>query len=563
MDPFTVAVLQESLIGIAGEMKAVTMKTAYTQIWKEQGDLSCCLMNANGEIVAQDPTGFPGHITTMPYQLQGTLRCLGRDSLVPGDVLMTNDPYIGGTHLPDVMIARPLFWASQLYGFACNRGHWADIGGMGPGSYSASTPEIYQEGLFVPPVKLFEAGEPNDAVIELVLGNVRNRSNAYGDLRAQYSSCHTAQRRVEELIQKYGLECLLQVMDEVLTLGEAKTRQTIASFPDGVYHYRDCLDGDGLSDVQVWVDLALTIDGDELIADYSGSSRQSSGGINCSHSATASGIQYAVKCMSDPDSPPNSGSYRPIRVITRPGTVLDAQPPAAMVGFGEISLRAMDVAFGALTQVVPNLAVASGSGSTGVVVVGGRRSVPGRKPYFYALELSSGAYGARPDRDGLNAIRYGKGNAGHIPIEADELENPLTFLRYEIVPDTGGPGRFRGGNGFCRVFRVDADDAVICITADRDLTPPPGILGGQAGACARYMLDPNTPVARQLRSKVPYTPLRKGTVVWLQSAGGGGLGRPEDRSPDLIRRDLKNGYVTEEHSRSVYPHSVQPDPPTS
>lgn len=559
VDPFTLAVVHSSLIGIARDMKVLTMRTAYTQLWKEQGDLSCCLMNADGDIIAQDPNGFPIHVTTMPTQLQGAVSAIGRDNLRPGDVIATNDPYIGGTHLPDVLVARPLFWQGELYGYACNRGHWADIGGMGPGSYSPATSDIHQEGIFIPPVKLYEEGRANPGVFEMIMSNVRNRSVGTGDLRAQYASCETAQRRLEALIGRYGFDVLIAVMDEIVARAERLTRARIAAFPDGDYHARDCLDGDGRSEEPTWVDVKVTIRGSDIVADLRDSSPQSAGGMNCSNSAAASAVQYAIKSITDPENPPNAGSYNPITVTTRAGTLVDAKPPASMVGFGDVCYRVLDATLAAIAGAIGDRAIASGSGSTGTAVIAGRQQRPNGDHYFTTVELSSGAYGARATRDGINAIRYGPGNAGHIPIEADEIENPLFFEAYEIVPDTGGAGRFRGGNGFVRAFRVQADGAQVCLCADRHATPPPGLFGGRPGATARYVLDPGTRGERVLPSKTPYIELDRDTVVHLQSAGGGGFGEPRDRDPALVAADLKNGYITEEMARSVYGYDGSKD----
>ena len=552
VDAFTLAALHGSLIAIARDMKIMTMRTAYTQLWKEQGDLSCCLMDEDGDIVAQDPNGFPIHVTTMPLQLQGTIEAIGRENLRPGDVLATNDPFIGGTHLPDVLIARPVFIGDEICAYACNRGHWADIGGMGPGSYSPATSDIHQEGVFIPPVKLFEAGRPNSGVLEMIMSNIRNRSVGLGDLRAQYASCETAERRLAAVAARYGVATLKAAMSEIIVRSERMTRARIAGFSDGIYHARDCLDGDGRSDERTWVDVRIEIRDSTIVADLTDSSDQSGGGMNCSHSAAASAVQYAVKSITDPENPPNAGSYTPITVRTRPGSLVDARKPASMVGFGDVCYRVLDATMAALAGAVGDRGSASGSGSTGTVVVAGRRSRQEGGGYFTSLELASGAYGARASRDGMNAIRYGPGNAGHVPIEADELENPLFFEAYEIVPDTGGAGRFRGGNGFVRAFRVEADDARICLCADRHLTPPPGLFGGRPGATARYVLNPGTDGERVLSSKTPYIDLEPGTLVHLQSAGGGGYGDPGERDPAHIVDDLKNGYLTEEAARTEY-----------
>jgi N-methylhydantoinase B len=474
IDPFTLAVIQNALIGVAHEMKLMTMRAAYTQLWKEQGDLSCCVMDWEGEIVAQDPTGFPIHVTTMPFQLQGTIDGIGRDNIRPGDVLATNDPFLGGTHLPDVLLVRPLYWEGELYGYLCNRGHWADIGGMGPGSYSPATRELIQEGLVVPPVKLFVNDVLQKGIVDLIIRNVRDSSVALGDMRAQYASCFTGERRLKEVIGRYGIDTIKAAMKEILSRSEQLTRARIAGFKDGEYHARDCLDGDGLTEEPQWIDARVKISGTDITVDLSASSPQSRGGINCSRASAISGVQYAIKSITDPENPPNAGSYRPIKVITTPGTLCDAQPPGSMVGYGEVTYRVLDTAMRALSEAAPSAVLASGSGSTGTTVVGGGDTRPNaKKPFFLTLELSSGAYGARATKDGMNAIRYGAGNAGHVPIEADEMENPIVFEHYEVVPDTGGAGRFRGGNGFCRVFRVLADQASICICADRHKTPPP------------------------------------------------------------------------------------------
>lgn len=553
IDAFTLAVIQNALIGVAYEMKLMTMRAAYTQLWKEQGDLSCCVMDAAGEIVAQDPSGFPIHVTTMPFQLQGLIDGVGRDSIRPGDVLMTNDPFLGGTHLPDVLLARPLFLEGELYGFLCNRGHWADIGGMGPGSYSPATKELIQEGIVIPPVKLFVNDVLQKPLVDLVVRNVRNASVALGDMRAQYASCFTGERRLAELIGRYGLPTLQEAMREILGRSEQLTRARIAEFRDGVYHARDCIDGDGLTEDPQWIDARVTIAGSDITVDLSGSSLQSRGGMNCSRASAISGVQYAIKSITDPENPPNAGSYRPVRVITKSGTLCDARPPGSMVGYGEITYRVLDTTMRALAEAAPAAVLASGSGSTGTTVVGGGDTRPNaKKPFFLTLELSSGAYGARATKDGINGIRYGAGNAGHVPIEADEMENPILFERYEIVADTGGAGRFRGGNGFCRVFRVLADQASLCLCADRHRSHPQGLFGGHEGTTAQYVLDPETSKERRLSSKTPYLPLEPGTLVWLQSAGGGGYGDPRERDRERIRRDIVDGYVTPAHAAAAY-----------
>jgi N-methylhydantoinase B len=309
---------------------------------------------------------------------------------------------------------------------------------MGPGSYSPATRELIQEGIVIPPVKLFENDQLQQPLVNLVVRNVRNASVALGDMRAQYASCFSGERRLNDLISRYGLDTVREAMREVLARSEQLTRSRIASFRSGVYHARDCIDGDGFSSDPQWITATVTVSGSDITVDLSASSSQSRGGMNCSRASAISGVQYAIKSITDPENPPNAGSYRPVTVITRPGTLCDAQPPGSMVGYGEVTYRVLDTVMRALAEAAPSAVLASGSGSTGTAVIGGSDSRPeAKKRQFLTLELSSGAYGARASRDGINAIRYGAGNAGHVPIEADEMENPLLFERYEVVARSG------------------------------------------------------------------------------------------------------------------------------
>jgi N-methylhydantoinase B len=415
---------------------------------------------------------------------------------------------------------------------------------MGPGSYSPATTDVYQEGLLIPPLKLFEGGRPNDGVMNLIMGNIRNQSVGLGDLRSQYASCITAERRLATLIESYGLDTVCCAMKEILDRSEHFTRERIRMMPDGYYKARDQIDGNGFTEDPSLIDVRISITGSNIEVDLTGSDDQSKGGMNCSHSVAVSAVQFAIKTLTDPENPPNAGSYRPVTVKTRPGSICDVRKPGSIVGYGEIGYRVMDATFAALAPALDKAAVASGSGSTGTVVVSGRKPEQGGSRYFTTLELSSGAHGARSFADGINAMRYGPGNAGSVPVEVDEMTNPISYERFEIAPDTGGAGQFRGGHGLRRSFRILADEAQICICADRHLTPPPGIFGGRAGTPARFVLDEGSKQERILSSKTPYIRLPKGTLVTLQSAGGGGYGDPRLREPASIERDIRDGYVS-------------------
>ena len=349
-------------------------------------------------------------------------------------------------------------------------------------------------------------------------------------------------------------------MSEIVARSERMTRARIADFPDGDYHARDCLDGDGRSEAKAWVDVRIRIRGSDIVADLTGSSDQSSGGMNCSHSAAASAVQYAIKSITDPENPPNAGSYRPIAVRTRPGSLVDASKPGSMVGFGDVCYRVLDATMAAIAGAVRP---ARDSERIGVDRHGPSSPAAGSgkkaRTTSPRVELSSGAYGACAARDGINAMRYGPGNAGHIPIEAGRDREPAVLRGLRDRPDTGGAGRFRGGNGFVRAFRVGSGRAQICLCADRHETPPPGLFGGHPGAAARYVHDPGSHRERILPSKTPYIELEAGTLVHLQSAGGGGYGDPRERDPALVAEDLRNGYVTEAGAEAAYGFRANPE----
>jgi N-methylhydantoinase B len=354
------------------------------------------------------------------------------------------------------------------------------------------------------------------------------------------------------LIDDYGFAVVQSAIEEILLRSEQYTRDRIALIPNGIYEASDQIDGDGISENARKINVKISVHDTEIEVDLTSSDSQSTGGMNCSHSVASSAVQFAIKSLTDPENPPNAGSYRPVRVITRSGSICDAKPPASIVGYGEVAYRVMDATFTALAPALRERAIASGSGSTGTVVISGRvRRAAGLK-YFSTLELTSGAHGARSFADGINAMRCGPGNAGTVPIEVDEMVNPIRYERFEIAADTGGAGEFRGGNGLRRVFRILADEASVCICSDRHVTPPPGIFGGRAGSPARFVLDPGLDRERVLSSKTPYIPVQSGTIVLLQSAGGGGYGNPASRDPSRIMDDVRNGYVTEQTALETY-----------
>jgi N-methylhydantoinase B len=555
VDPVTYEVIRNALLMATMEMKSVAMRTAYSTVWREAGDLSCGILDRGAQLVAQGPADLPVHLATMPYSVHAAVERIG-PRLREGDLLFHNDPAYGNNHLPDCVMIKPIWLEGEVVAYAAMRGHWADIGGQAPGSYSAALGELIQEGLRVPPIRLYRQGELDPDLLDVILANTRGTRQRMGDLRAQHASCVAGERRFLELIRRYGREAVVQTMRLILDRSEALTRAEIRKMPGGVYRFVDWCDGDGISPDPVRIEVAVTIADSEMTVDFSGSSPQTRGGINAPFAVTASAVWYAVKAATDPWNPANSGSYRPIRVVAPSGTITNPRMPAPVIaGNHETANIIVDAVFGALAQAVPDRVIAAGSGSAAVISIGGADSRPGRLDRsFVHVEPHGGAWGARPEKDGLSAIRVGVGNTGNQPVEVVETEYPLKILSYEIVPDTGGPGKFRGGLAARRTYRT-LEAAIITLVSERVHIAPYGLNGGGVGARARSFLRVGEGVKRkptELPAKTLPIQAPAGTDLSVQPAGGGGFGNPFDRSPEAVLADVLDGYVSRASARRDY-----------
>jgi len=553
LDPITFEVVRNALSTLVAEMKIIVMRSAYCTLWRETGDLSCALLNARGDSVVQGRWDEPVHLATMPFSVKGALRKLGADQLEPGDVIFHNDPEWGNNHLPDCLMAKPIFYADRLIAFAAVRGHWSDIGGMSPGSYMTVSRELIQEGLRIPPLKICRRGAWDQQVIDVIMANVRGPDERIGDFRAQYAGCLACEKKFLSVVEKYGLETVMACTDSILDRSEALTRQEIAKIPSGNYGFEDWLDGDGVVDERIRLKVRVAIDGSVVTVDFGGSHPQTAGGMNSPLSVTTTAVLYAIKAITDPWNPANSGSYRPVRVDAPEGTFVNPKLPAPVVGSNaHTSNRIVDAIFGALAAACPERIIAGGSGSSVVLLVGGTDSRTGRNNRgFVFLEPHGGAGGARATKDGVNAIRVGVGNSSNHSVEIVEREYPLRVLEYVIVADKGGAGTFRGGCPVRRVYQV-LTGATLNIVAERGLTLAHGVQGGKPGGRAEFWLNPGTPRAERLPSKTPLLAVEKGTIISVQSAGGGGFGDPRHRDPEAVRLDVRNQYVTIEGARREY-----------
>jgi len=552
-DAATFEVVKNALYSAAEEMKVVLAKTAYSPILKVAGDYSCGLFDVRGEMVAQGPD-LPIHLGSMPLAVKAVIQAW--EKFEPGDVFIHNDPYFGGSHLPDVNVVTPAFHEGALLGFGCVRAHWPDIGSATPGSYGATT-EIFGEGLRLPPVRLFAAGVVNREVHDIIFTNVRTPAERRGDMRAQIAANHRGVTRLSELAKKYGTGELLAIMQEVMDYSERMMRTMLGRLPDGVGSLEDFCDGDGVledgesADRPFWIRMRVEKRGDRLVVDFTGTDRRVAGPMNAPLNVTASGLYTAIKMIADPTDlvPPNSGCWRPIEIVAEPGTVVHATFPAPVVYANhEISHRVCDMTFGALAQLVPDRVMACSQGTSAILTLGGVDYRTGER--YVSYETLKGGSGARPTKDGVNVIASGISNTMNTPIEILESSFPVRVERYAILGDSGGAGRYRGGCGAERVWRILGGAALGSLCCERTKSPPFGLAGGAAGAPAHVTLRVNG-AERPLLEKGAFT-APADSEVHYRAPGAGGYGRAVDRDAEKLRDDVINEYVSREAAARDY-----------
>jgi N-methylhydantoinase B/oxoprolinase/acetone carboxylase alpha subunit len=507
-------VFRNLFVAIAEEMGIVLRRTAFSPNIKERRDYSCAVYDAQAETVAMGDH-MPVHLGAMPASVHEVLRAT---SLRPGDLVILNDPFRGGTHLPDITTVSGVFVEDdpQPAYYLATRAHHSDVGGISPGSMPLAT-EIYQEGLRIPPVRLLSDGQLNEDVMQLLLANVRTPEERRGDLGAQIAAHRIGEQRLAEITAKYGRRAVAAQMTALKDYAERAMRARLLEIPDGHYEFEDFMDDDGIRDQPVRIHCRLAVCGSGCTVDYSHSSPQVRGGINANRAVTVSATMYCFRCLIREDVPYNAGLMRPIEVITRPGTVVDALPPAAVAaGNVETSQRIVDTLLGALHHAIPGLIPAASSGTMNNLTFGGRD--PRRGEAFAYYETIAGGMGARPAADGVDAVHTHMTNSLNTPVEALEYLFPVRVRRYAIRRGSGGRGRFRGGDGIVREieFLTDAD---VTIVSDRRKTRPYGLQGGEPGEPGRNLLN-----GRELPSKVRIT-VRSGDRLGIETPGGGGYGK--------------------------------------
>ncbi len=524
-DPVLLEVIRHALSAIADEMGVVLRKASYSPNIKERRDYSCAIFDVQGQMVSQ-AAHIPVHLGSMPLSVAAAIQeC---SPLFPGDQVILNDPYRGGTHLPDITIVAPIFSsdensAQKLYGFVASRAHHADIGGAAAGSMTISR-ELFQEGLIIPPIKLIERGAINQAVLDLILSNVRTPMERSGDLMAQIAANLRGVERMKETIGRFGEQLVTHYQEELLAYTERITRRLLENIPNGVYAFTDYLDNDGIHDDPIRISVKITIEDNSARVDFTGSAEQVTGSMNAVYAITLSAVYYVFRSLIGLDIPNNAGCMRPVTVITPPMSVVDARHPAPVAGGNvETSQRIVDVLFGALAEAVPALVPAASQGTMNNITIGGWD--PYRNTPFAYYETIAGGAGARPSKDGLSAVHSHMTNTLNTPVEALEYTYPLRVLRYEVRKGSGGKGKYQGGDGIIREIQFLAPAEVSLIT-ERRLIQPYGLNGGSPGECGSNTLfrdGRSLPLPGKGRLQVG-----SGDVLLVFTPGGGGFGLLDD-----------------------------------
>jgi N-methylhydantoinase B len=525
IDPVTLEILRNQLESVATEMGHVLIRGAYSPNIKERQDCSTALFDASGRMVAQ-AEHIPVHLGAMPDAVDIVLE---KDPK-PGDVFIVNDPFAGGTHLPDITLVSTIAPNDEVIGYAVSRAHHADVGGSSPGSMPPGAQEIYEEGLRLPAVRLVDGGEPNEAVHDLIRANVRTPDEREADLRAQRAANARAEDRIGELLAEHG-PTLLDAFDAVIEYSRQRVEAELDALPDGTYRAQDVLEGDGVTDADIPIEVAVTIDGASIAVDFAGTADQVAGNLNAPLSVAKSAVYFVVRAITDPEIPPNHGCYEPVTVSAPEGSVLNPDPPAAVVGGNvETSQRVMDVTLAALAEAAPGEVPAGGQGTMNNLIIGDRT---GEFTYY---ETVGGGFGARPGTDGMDGVQVGMTNTLNTPVEAMEAEYPLRVERYALRPSSGGDGRYRGGLGLERTVTVETD-ATVSLLTERRRTAPAGIDGGEDGATGENLIDGDSVPAKAS------VDVEAGTTVAVRTPGGGGHGDPAERDPEARERDRRDGKV--------------------
>ena len=559
IDPITLEVMRNAFYSIADEMIVALIRASYSTNIKDRRDASCAIYTSTGDVVvvAQSEIGTPLHLGTMQSAVRSAMAAYPFDDLNPGDAVAMNMPYPAGPgHLNDLCLISPVFYEGEMIAITANQAHHVDVGGFAPGSMPFGVREIFQEGLQIPPIRLFRGGELEPELWSLIAQNVRPPVEVKGDLLAQYACNITGARRLTELMERYTPERVGTYLDEMIGYSERRMRAALEKVPKGTYSYEDVIEGDGISTKPYTIRVEIEARGDSIRTDFSASDDAALGPINCRWPSVAACVYYVFKAILDPELPPNAGAYRPFDIIVREGSVLSAIYPTSVCNANIITTqRITDVLLGALAEAIPERVQAACSGTMNLLNIGGRD--PRSGVLYNYIETYAGGQGAMHDLDGMDAIQNHMTNTRNAPVEAIEAAYPLIVEKYGLLPDSEGAGEHRGGVGLTRVLRTQGD-VQLTLSSDRGEVPPWGLEGGSNAKTSKCeVIEPDGSVNR-LPSKVTTT-VPSGRVIVTETPGGGGWGNARRRDAESVRMDVASGLLSLERARDVYGVAVDPD----
>jgi N-methylhydantoinase B len=555
LDPILFEVIRNALATITTEMGLALKKSAYSTNIKAREDMSCALFDRDLRIAAQS-FGQGNHLPALAFMVPTVLREYGVERLHPGDQVAMNDPHRGSIHLNELLFVAPVFEprrGGRPFGFVANIAHHTDVGGRAPASICIAT-EIFQEGVIIPPIRLVAGGRVDTEKLDFFLANVRTPSQNAGDVRAQVAANVIGVRRLTELLRRYGAARLARYIRALQDYTEERTRAALARIPPGTVQAETSLDDDGVTGEPIPLRVTVTVGGGEATMDCREAPPQRLSSMNATFVSTYASFAYVVKALIDPDIPINDGLYRPIKVLTTEGTIFHARHPAPVVGAAEVGIRLCDLLFLAFAGLVPERVVASSKGIICYIGFGGTHPRTGR--YYCFVETVAGGGGGRLDRDGMDAVQAHIQNTENTPIEEAELAFPFRVLRYELIPDSEGAGRSRGGLGVRRDYVFPGHRVELTLLSDRTKFPPWGLFGGESARPAAYVLNPGAD-EQALPSKVTTT-LAPGAVLSVRTPGGGGYGPARERDPEAVLEDVRGGKVSPARARERYGVVVDP-----
>ena len=552
IDPFTAEVIHEALIAVVAEMRVTLLRTAFSSVIYEGQDFSCALADRHGRLTCQSREDFPAHVGPLNMQVpQAIAKYEGQ--IHPGDLILANDPFTSGTHLNDVALISPIFWRNKLVMFACSRAHWGDVGGMTPGSVSGQTRDIFQEGVRIPILKIHERGRPNEAVYDLLFGNVRQPRDRRGDLMSQMAAAKCGGERVVALVDKFGYATIMKCLEQILDRSEQRMRRQIARLPRGTYRFKDYLDSDGHTSEPIPICVKVTIKGRAIEVDFEGSAKQRPGPTNASLAVSSTAVFVAMKALLDPQGHINEGAFRPFKVLVPEGSLLNASYPAPMGGFVEVLRRVESALMGAMSRCIPEQVAGDTKGCGNHVNIS---HVEDNAIHSIHYEYPAGGTGAFHGGDGSNAVReWDAGDFSSIhSAEIVEEEHPCIVEECALATDSGGAGQWRGGLGLRRVVRILGSEGSLSVLSDRNVIPPFGVNGALPGEPNRFTVvrDGVTIPISSIPGKVSGFSLQRDDRVVSCSSGGGGFGSPNDRAPHAVMRDVLAGYVSPAAALSGY-----------